>query len=51
MWSEGLKLYPDTPQLKDRLAKQGDTLKTYLDDALVPSKRVDTDLKDLWMTK
>ena len=51
MWSEGLKQFPDAPQLKDRLAKQGDALKTYLDDALDPSKRVDTDLKDLWMTK
>ena len=50
MWSEGLKQYPDASQLKDRLARQGDDLKTYLDDALDPSKRVDTDLKDLWMT-
>ncbi|MBS1857000.1 MAG: hypothetical protein JST11_16645 [Acidobacteria bacterium] len=51
MWSEGLKLFPDSTQLKDRLAKQGDDLKTYLDDVMDPSKRVDTDLKDLWTTK
>ena len=50
-WAEGLKLYPDSQQLKDRLARKGDDLKDYLDDALDPSKRVDTDLKELWMIK
>jgi tetratricopeptide (TPR) repeat protein len=49
IWSEGLKLYPNSQPLKDRLARQGDELKSYLDDLLDPSKRVDTDLKDLWM--
>jgi tetratricopeptide (TPR) repeat protein len=51
VWSEGLKLYPNSSQLKDRLARQGDDLKNYLDDALDPNKRVDTDLKELWMHK
>jgi tetratricopeptide (TPR) repeat protein len=47
-WSEGLKMFPDSEALKQRLAKQGDELKEFLDDALDPSKRVDSNLKDLW---
>ena len=35
-------------QLKDRLSKQGDDLKTYINDVLDPNKRVDTDLKEIW---
>jgi tetratricopeptide (TPR) repeat protein len=49
VWAEGLKQFPDSAPLKDRLARQGDELKTYIDDALDPAKRVDTNLKDLWM--
>jgi len=48
IWTEGLKMFPDSEALKQRLAKQGDELKGFLDDALDPSKRVDTNLKDLW---
>jgi tetratricopeptide (TPR) repeat protein len=47
-WKEGLALFPESAALKDRLAKQGDDLKAYLDDVLDPSKRVDTDLREIW---
>jgi tetratricopeptide (TPR) repeat protein len=49
MWQEGLQAFPDSQPLKDRLSKQGDDLKTYIDNVLDPNKRVDTDLKELWM--
>jgi tetratricopeptide (TPR) repeat protein len=49
VWQEGLAAFPDSQALKDRLARQGDDLKMYIDDVLDPNKRVDTDLKELWM--
>jgi tetratricopeptide (TPR) repeat protein len=48
-WSEGAKLFPDNPQLKARLARSGDDLKEYIENELDPNKRVDTDLKAVWM--
>src|SRR5215471_4542966 len=48
IWQEGLKQFPNKAQLKARLAKDGDDLKTYIDDVLDPNKRVDTDLHELW---
>jgi tetratricopeptide (TPR) repeat protein len=48
-WSEGLQQFPDSAALKERLAKQGDDLKTLIEDALDPNKRVDTNLKELWV--
>jgi tetratricopeptide (TPR) repeat protein len=48
VWAEGLQQFPDSAALKDRLAKQGDDLKTAIEDALDPNKRVDTNLRDLW---
>ena len=48
MWSEGLKQFPASAAIKDRLAKEGDELKTVIEDTLDPNKRVDTDLKELW---
>jgi tetratricopeptide (TPR) repeat protein len=48
-WSEGLKQFPDTPALKERLSRQGDDLKTIINDALDPRKRVDTNLKNIWL--
>jgi len=47
-WGEGLGLFPDNAQLKARLAREGDDLKSYIEDVLDPSKRVDTNLVDLW---
>lgn len=48
-WSAALKLFPEDPQLKARLARSGDELKSYIEDELDPNKRVDTDLKPVWM--
>jgi tetratricopeptide (TPR) repeat protein len=48
-WSEGLKEFPDTPALQERLSKQGDDLKALIQDTLDFKKRVDTNLKNLWL--
>jgi len=49
VWTEGLKEFPDTAALKDRLSLQGDELKAAVRSALDPKKRVDTNLKDIWL--
>lgn len=48
-WAAGLKEFPDCRACQERLAKQGDDLKSLIEDALDPNKRVDTNLKDLWV--
>jgi tetratricopeptide (TPR) repeat protein len=48
IWKEGAAVFPDSQPLKDRLAKTGDDLDTYINNVLDPNKRVDTDLKELW---
>jgi len=48
IWKEGVAQFPDSQPLKDRLARQGDDLDTYINNVLDPNKRVDTDLKELW---
>lgn len=48
VWKEGIELFPDNSQLKARLAREGDELKSYIDDVLDPNKRVDTNLRELW---
>jgi tetratricopeptide (TPR) repeat protein len=47
-WREGLKLFPSNPELKARLARDGDDLEKYIYDQLDPNKRVDTNLAPLW---
>ena len=47
-WQEGLKEFPDNPELKTRLSLQGDALKAKIEDQFDPSKRVNTDLRELW---
>ena len=47
-WREGLKLFPNNPELKARLARDGDDLEKYIYDQLDPNKRVDTNLAPLW---
>lgn len=47
-WQEGLRLFPDNPDLKARLAQTGDELKATIEANFDPSKRVDTDLRELW---
>ncbi len=48
LWQEGVKRFPDSKPLKDRLAREGEELKTYIDEVLDPNKRVDTDLREIW---
>src|SRR4051812_44367800 len=48
-WQAGLAEFPDSRALKERLARDGGDLKAYVEDQLDPSRRVDTDLRDLWM--
>ena len=50
-WKEGLRLFPESAQLKARLSKNGDDLKEYIEDQLDPNKRVDTNLREIWMDK
>jgi tetratricopeptide (TPR) repeat protein len=51
VWKEGSRQFPDNAQLKARLSKDGDELKALIDGALDPSKRVNTDLSELWTQK
>jgi len=48
VWKEGSQQFPGSAQLKARLSKDGDELKALIDGTLDPSKRVDTDLSELW---
>ena len=47
-WQEGLRLFPKNPQLESRLAREGETLETFLTEQRDPAVRVDTDLSLLW---
>jgi tetratricopeptide (TPR) repeat protein len=48
IWKEGLKQFPDSKGLKERMDKDGDDLDDYIATVLDPGKRVDTDLRELW---
>ena len=47
-WNEGLREFPGNPALQARLSRSGDQLKAYIDDVFDPSKRVDTNLSEMW---
>ena len=47
-WRQALQLFPNDPELKARLARDGDELEKYIYDQLDPNKRVDTNLAPLW---
>ncbi|HSS77110.1 MAG TPA: tetratricopeptide repeat protein [Thermoanaerobaculia bacterium] len=47
-WRQALQLFPNHPELKARLAREGDELEKYIYDQLDPNKRVDTNLAPLW---
>jgi len=51
IWKEGTAQFPDNKPLKDRLSKEGDALKEYIESVLDPNKRVDTDLREVWMAQ
>jgi len=48
MWRRGLDEFPGTKVLEARLAAARPTLAHLIDDAFDPSRRVDTDLSELW---
>lgn len=50
-WARGLQEFPDDAALQNRVHCQGDALKSIVEDALDPSKRVDTDLREMWSTQ
>jgi tetratricopeptide (TPR) repeat protein len=47
-WQEGLRQFPDSMQLKDRLSLHGDELVKLIENNFDPNKRVDTDLREIW---
>src|SRR5438309_1796707 len=48
IWSEGLRLFPGNRALAERISREGDQLRAYIDDSLDPNKRVNTNLQELW---
>jgi tetratricopeptide (TPR) repeat protein len=50
-WAEGARLFPQDEKLKARLVRQGEELEAYLTDQLDRTKRVDTDLHEMWEEK
>jgi tetratricopeptide (TPR) repeat protein len=47
-WQEGLRQFPDSSQLKERLSLHGDELAKLIENNFDPNKRVDTDLREIW---
>jgi tetratricopeptide (TPR) repeat protein len=48
IWTEGTRLFPDNATLKTRLSSDPDAVTNLVADAFDPSRRVDTDLRELW---
>ncbi|MBZ5507106.1 MAG: hypothetical protein LAO78_16740 [Acidobacteriia bacterium] len=48
VWAEGLKEFPASIALKQRLSLKGDELKNLIEAQFDPGTRVNTDLRDLW---
>jgi tetratricopeptide (TPR) repeat protein len=48
IWKEGLKAFPDDPNLKARLSQRGAELEAIVNGAFDFTRRVDTNLSDLW---
>ena len=47
-WEEGARLFPQDAVLKALLSRQGDDLEAFIADQVDRTKRVDTDLHELW---
>jgi tetratricopeptide (TPR) repeat protein len=47
-WEEGARLFPQDAALKALLSRQGDDLEAFIADQVDRTKRVDTDLRELW---
>ena len=50
IWQEGLREFPGNDPLKSRLAKTPEEMAALINDAYDPTKRVDTNLSELWKT-
>lgn len=50
-WQEGLRQFPENPELKTRLSLHGDQLAPLIENNFDPNKRVDTDLREIWSEK
>ncbi|MEM1180582.1 MAG: tetratricopeptide repeat protein [Acidobacteriota bacterium] len=48
VWKEGLVRYPDTPELKERLGREGEELDQWLERHFEPTQRVATHLSELF---
>lgn len=48
IWRRGLREFPGNEQLRRRLALNDEGMKALLDEVYDPSRRVNTDLRDLW---
>ncbi len=48
LWSEGLREFPDTPALQQRVGASAAELSAIIERAFDPAQRVDTDLSPLW---
>jgi tetratricopeptide (TPR) repeat protein len=48
IWQEGLRHFPDSFQLKNRLSLNGDELAKVIENNFNPNRRVDTDLREIW---
>ena len=51
VWKEGLSEFPEDPSLKARLSHQGAEVQAIIDAAFDFTKRVDTNLQDLWRSE
>jgi tetratricopeptide (TPR) repeat protein len=47
-WREGLRQFPESAVLQQRLSVRGDDLKSLIENGFDPNKRVNTDLRELW---
>jgi len=47
-WEEGARLFPQDPVLKALLSRQGDDLEAFIADQVDRTKRVNTDLREMW---
>jgi tetratricopeptide (TPR) repeat protein len=48
VWSRGLERFPDSQELKDRLSRQGEELDAFLEEHFDTTRRVETDLREIW---
>jgi hypothetical protein len=51
IWNEGIKAFPDEPNLKARLSHHGADLQAIINAAFDFTTRVDTNLSDLWRSE